>query len=128
MGHPIRILLAEDDDVVRKIVAEELRDCGFEVVEASSGGEMLVHIARTYYAGDAYFAYDLILSDVRMPTANGLQILETLRRAHWTTPVILMTALSDKRTREQAKALGAVLFEKPLDLDQLREKILEMVH
>jgi phosphoglycerate dehydrogenase-like enzyme len=40
-------LLAEDDDTVRNIVAAELRRDGFEVVEASSGGEMLLHIART---------------------------------------------------------------------------------
>jgi DNA-binding response OmpR family regulator len=66
---------------------------------------------------------DLLISDVRMPTCTGMQILEQLRAAHWQTPVILMTAFGDAATRQHAKALGAVLFDKPFDIDDLRTAV-----
>jgi CheY-like chemotaxis protein len=123
---PPCVLVADDDDVSRRAVAMVLRADGYEVIEAASGGDLLVSIARTYGAGNAYFAFDAIVSDLRMPVCGGLEVLEALRRAHWSTPFILMTAYADKAARAKAQALGAILFEKPIDLDDLRTTLLEL--
>jgi DNA-binding response OmpR family regulator len=122
-----RVLLAEDDDEMRALVAAALRGDGYEVVEASDGGRLLVAITDAYADGSAREAFDLVVSDVRMPVSSGLSVLESLRKASWTTPVILMTAFGDDATRSRAEALGAVLFDKPFDVDDLRTIALNLV-
>ncbi len=124
-GDRPRILLAEDDDDMRSLVAAALRDDGHEVVEAGDGGRLLVHLARAY--GAKTMSYDLLVSDVKMPVCSGLQILESLRLARWPTPVILMTAFGDEQTRARAEGLGAVMFMKPFDMDDLRTAVLNLL-
>ena len=122
-----RVLLAEDDDDMRSLVADCLREDGCDVVEASDGGRMLVRLARAYSSPDAANPYELVVADIRMPVCTGLQILESLRRASWRTPAILMTAFGDEQTRAHADALGAVIFLKPFDLDDLRTAALHLI-
>jgi CheY-like chemotaxis protein len=119
---PFRILVAEDETEMRRIVVETLREDGYEVVALADGGRLLVDIAARLKAkeGSDDEAVDLIVSDIRMPICTGLQILEVLRKAGWPTPVILMTAFGDDETRRHAESLMAVLFDKPFDLDDLR--------
>jgi DNA-binding response OmpR family regulator len=121
---PPHILVAEDDDDMRSLVAGALRDDGHDVTEAGDGGRMLVRLARAY-GGDA--RYDLLVSDVRMPVCSGLQILENLRLARWHTPFILMTGFGDEQTRARAEALGATVFTKPFDMDDLRAAVLKLL-
>ncbi len=116
-----RILVAEDDIEMRRLVVGALRKDGYEVEEAADGGRMLVKIAAQYTRPDE--AIDLIISDIRMPVSSGLQILKGLRDAHWRVPVILMTAFGDDETRSRAEDLGAVLFDKPFALDDLRAAV-----
>jgi DNA-binding response OmpR family regulator len=124
---PPRILVAEDDAELRDLVATKLRMDGHEVIEVADGGRLLVRLASAYIAGRSYDAFDLIVSDVRMPVCSGLQIVEGLRRAHWPTPVILMTAFGDDATRARAERLGALLFDKPFDVDDLRATVRHIV-
>jgi DNA-binding NtrC family response regulator len=71
----------------------------------------------------------LIISDVRMPGVSGLDVLATLRREDWSTPVILMTAFGDLETRAEARRLGAkALFDKPFDVDDLRTAVSWFLH
>ena len=49
------------------------------------------------------------------------------RKANWQTPVILMTAFGDDSTRRRAEALGAILFDKPFDVDDLRTIALNLI-
>lgn len=122
---PHRILLAEDDDEWRDLIALTLRRDGHYVIEASDGGRLLVRMAAAYKRTQDSF--DLVISDIRMPVCSGLQVLEALRYAHWPTPVILMTAFGDEATRNRVEKLGAVLFDKPFDLDDLRTAVLNLV-
>ena len=105
---------------MRSLVADALRADGYEVVELADGGRLLVDIAGRLKGGGAGDSLDLLVSDIRMPICSGLQLLAALRDAHWMTPVILMTAFGDEATRRHAESLGAVLFDKPFDLDDLR--------
>ena len=116
---PPRVLVAEDDLEMRRLVVETLRRSGLDVTEASDGGRLLVQIGKAYAAEDASSAFDLIVSDVRMPVCSGLQILRGLREAHWQTPIIMMTAFGDDETRRSAEALGAVLLDKPFEMADL---------
>jgi DNA-binding response OmpR family regulator len=124
---PARVLLAEDDAEMRALVASALRQDGYEIIEVSDGGRMLVQLASAYGAGQRRESYDLLISDIRMPVCSGLQILESLRSAHWTTPAILMTAFGDDRTRKRASGLGALLFAKPFDVDDLRTAVMHLL-
>jgi DNA-binding response OmpR family regulator len=120
---PPRILLAEDDAEMRRLVAEALRRDGYELICVSDGGRLLVTLAHEFVDRSGGDLADLIVSDLRMPICSGMQILEQVRAAHWPIPVILMTAFGDRRTREHARMLGAVLFDKPFDLDDLRTAV-----
>jgi CheY-like chemotaxis protein len=123
--HRARILLAEDDDEMRSLLAEILRGDGYDVVEVGDGGRLLVLLARAYVAHSP--PCDLLVSDVRMPVCSGLQILENLRLAHWQTPAILMTAFGDEQTCARAQGLGAVMFTKPFEVDDLRTAVLHLL-
>ncbi len=125
---PYRILVAEDDVEMRRLVADTLREDGYEVLELPDGGRLLVNVAARMKAGaDSEVAVDLIISDIRMPICTGLQILEALRQAQWHAPVILMTAFGDKATRKQAEDLNAVLFDKPFEMEDLRSTVINLL-
>ena len=76
-------------------------------------------------------AIDLIVTDIRMPGQTGLSIVEGLRNGSkpgsWRIPVMLMTAFGDAETHAEAKRLGAVIFDKPFDLDDFRACAMNMV-
>jgi DNA-binding response OmpR family regulator len=118
-----RVLVAEDDPEMRRLVADALRKDGYEVIEEPDGGRLLVRIAAIYAFRSTADPFDLIVSDIRMPVCSGLDILKGLRDAHWHTPVILMTAFGDDETRARAEKLGALLFDKPFALAALRSTV-----
>jgi CheY-like chemotaxis protein len=121
------VLVADDDEEMRSLVVEALREDGYQVVQAVDGGRLLVEIAECLKLGGGTGSVDLIVSDIRMPVCSGLQILSALRDAHWRTPVILMTAFGDAATRRHAESLAAVLFDKPFDMDDLRTAVANML-
>ena len=122
---PPRIILAEDDPDMRSVLAEVLRKDGYLVQEAEDGGRLLVRVTARYLHPEV--DVDLIISDIRMPVCTGLQILSGLRDTHWRVPVILMTAFGDDQTRAHAELLGAVLFDKPFPIDDLRTAVRNLV-
>lgn len=113
---------------MRRLVADALRKDGYEIVEESDGGRLLVRIAAIYSFEGTSDPFDLIVSDIRMPVCSGLDILKGLRDAHWTTPVVLMTAFGDDETRQRATALDALLFDKPFTMQSLRARVRELLH
>jgi DNA-binding response OmpR family regulator len=121
------VLVADDDAEMRHLVAESLRKDDYDVVEEADGGRLLVRIAAIYTLGEANDPVDLIVSDIRMPVCTGLDILKGIREAHWTTPVILMTAFGDDETRARAVKLGALLLDKPFQMSALRLVVHELL-
>jgi len=122
-----RIVVAEDDAQMRRVVAEALRADGHHVIELVDGAQLLIRIARQYRRSEPAENIDLIVSDIRMPVITGLAILRGLRDAHCKTPVILMTAFGDEPTRRAAEELGAYLFDKPFKMSQLRTVVRAML-
>ena len=126
-GRPARILLAEDDAEMRSMLSTALRSDGYEVVEASSGSDLLEEISMLLFRGEAIPA-DLIVSDERMPGLLGSEVLAGLRRARWPTPFVLITGFGDDDTHREAFRLGAsAVFDKPFDLDELRRTVVELL-
>ncbi len=124
---PPRVLVAEDDADMRRLVSEALRQDGYDVTALADGGRLLVSLAHEFVDNNGAELPDLLLSDVRMPICTGMQILEQLRGAHCRIPVILMTAFGDTATRDHARTLGALLFDKPFDLDDLRTAVASLL-
>lgn len=120
-----RILVAEDDDEMRQLIVEALSRDGYDVREAVDGGRLLVEITAQLQNPET--EVDLIITDIRMPVCTGFDIIKGLRDAHCDTPVIVMTAFGDDRTRTQAAELDAILFDKPFTLDDLRTAIVNLV-
>jgi DNA-binding response OmpR family regulator len=114
---PARVLVAEDDPEMLETLVELLRAQGYDVQGATDGGRLLVELTRG--AKCSYESVDLIISDVSMPVCSGMQIVETLRAAHCTVPVVLITGDTDERMRMHAERVGAVLLLKPFDLAAL---------
>ncbi len=120
-----RLIVADDDDEMRRLVAEALRRDGHRVAEARDGALLLASIAESF--DDECEPWDLIVSDVRMPGFSGLDLLAALRASESQTPVILMTAFPDQLTRVKAEHLGATLIGKPFDVKDLRTAVIRLL-
>lgn len=116
-----RILVAEDDAEMRRLVVEILRKDGHEVFEAADGRGLLAALTAQVADNLSFPALDLILSDVRMPVHNGLEALEQLARGRLS--IIVMTAFADDEIRRRAARLGAVLLDKPITVSALRDAV-----
>jgi DNA-binding response OmpR family regulator len=122
-----RILLAEDDYDMRKLLTWSLSKSGYEVIECPDGIHLLDHV-RTFFPPAEPEDFDLIISDIRMPGITGLEVLEGTREYKEFPPMILITAFGDEETHEQARRLGAVaIFDKPFEIDDLLTKVREIV-
>jgi DNA-binding NtrC family response regulator len=111
-----RILVIDDDAGVRESMARMLRSAGYTVLVAASGEEGF-DLAR----GDAF---DVILSDMRMPGLSGLDILKKLRDVNVDACFIVMTGFGTVDTAVEAMKLGAVDFvQKPFFRDELLMRV-----
>jgi CheY-like chemotaxis protein len=118
-----RVLLAEDDPTMRHLLAEVLRDAGYEVVEARDGVALLNWIESTTWCSPEE-AFDCVVSDIQMPDVTALEVMKVLRRTPWGTPIVLVSAYADDRTKAVAEQLGAVaVIDKPPDLKALRAAV-----
>ncbi len=118
-----RVLLAEDDQAFRLLLATVLRADGYEVLEAGNGAELLDFVAFGLMGGQAKRSFDLIVSDIEMPGYTGLEVLDGIRDACVGIPVILITAFGDSEKHQAAERLGARLLDKPFDLAELEQAV-----
>ena len=110
------VVVVEDDEWLRPLLADLLSDEGYRVLEAGSGLEGLYRIEQDLP--------DLVVLDVGLPWRSGLAVLEDLR-AHQRTrgvPVFLVSGSVDLVETQQAKRATAA-FHKPLDVEALLAKI-----
>lgn len=123
----LRVLVAEDDDEMRKLLLETLRAEGYEVVECRDGADFLLQL-QSFIVNTRSMDFDVIISDIIMPGLTGLEILEDLHECKGFPPMILITAFGDKGTRARAiKSGAAAIIDKPFEIDDLLAKIREIV-
>ena len=107
-----RILLAEDDEIMRISIYDRLRKYGWQVDEAEDGRKALVFYEKNQY--------DLVVSDIRMPGLDGRTLLDAIRRQSLDTDVIIMTAYGSIEDAIDCLRRGATEYIlKPFDLDDL---------
>lgn len=117
-----RILLAEDEEVLRMLIVDTLEDEGYEIDEACDGEEALEKITQR--------EYDLVLLDYMMPGMTGLDVTEKVRLMHEKAGlrILMLTAKSQKSDQDLARQIGVNYFMakpfSPLDLLDLVDRIL----
>src|ERR1700686_3985512 len=115
-----RILIAEDEESIRSLVARALRQDGHEVTTASDGAEALDVLVRQKGA------FELLLTDIRMPVMDGIALALAAARDHPDITILLMTGYADQR--ERATGLNMLIHDvitKPFTLATIRAAVNE---
>ena len=113
MPHQKNVLVVDDDDSLRRVVEYNLAEEGYRVVTAPDGAAGL----RAFQEGSV----DLVLTDVRMPDMDGLELLTRLKTMQPELPVIVLTAHGTINSAVEAMKLGASDYlTKPFNRDQLK--------
>lgn len=97
-----RVVVAEDETLIRLDIVEILRGEGFDVVAEADNGEKAVQLAQELKP-------DLVLMDVKMPVMDGITAAEQIVKAR-IAPVVLLTAFSQKELVERARDAGAMAY------------------
>jgi diguanylate cyclase (GGDEF)-like protein len=116
-----RVLLVDDDLVVRAKVSESLQEDGFEVILAKNGNDGITAYQEHHP--------DLILVDAVMPILDGFEFCEQLKNlGERLTPILMITSLDDNESVDRAFAAGATDYiTKPINLPILRQRVRNLV-
>jgi DNA-binding NtrC family response regulator len=107
-----KILVVDDEDLVRWSIREKLQKGGYTVVEAPTGAAGLEAAQGS--------GFDLAILDMKLPDTDGLSLMKELVRTHPDLQVVIMTAFSTVETAVEAMKLGASDYlPKPFNLDAL---------
>ncbi len=118
-----RILVAEDDSGVRILVSRALALEGHDVTTAEDGADALDRLIETNGA------FDLVLSDIRMPAMTGIELAHEIAASWPDLPVLLMTGYAEQK--EAAETLTAIIrgvVEKPFTLATIRARVSDVIN
>ncbi|MBX3197882.1 MAG: response regulator [Labilithrix sp.] len=120
------VFLADDDDLFRAVLRDELIAHGYAVEDVSDGAQALELLAM---AADGLAAPpDVVVLDVRMPGYSGLGVLNVMRRFAKRPPTLLLTAVPDTSIDVLARTMGAFgVLHKPVELDDILDAVEEAV-
>ena len=113
-----RILIAEDEDAIRGLIARALLQDGHDIMTANDGAEALDVLQRERGA------FELLLTDIRMPMMDGIALALAVARDHPEITILLMTAYADQR--ERASGLNTLIHDvitKPFTLATIRAAV-----
>lgn len=112
------VLVVEDDDRIRELIAMLMQSEGFKVVELGDGMEALNYLAACEVYRDDVRRPDLVIADIQMPAFSGLDLLMGMREHRLRPPVMLVTGITDEEVHREARRLGATcVINKPFDVD-----------
>jgi DNA-binding NtrC family response regulator len=118
-----RILIAEDEEGLRSLVARALSQDGHAVVTANDGAEALDVLTREQGG------FELLLTDIRMPIMDGIALALAAARDHPNVAILLMTGYADQR--ERASNLDALIHDviaKPFSLATIRNAVRDAIN
>jgi len=111
-----RILIADDQDMMRDSLASTLVREGHEVVAATDGAMALSRLSGA--------KFDMMITDLKMPKMTGIELLAEARRIRAEMPVVLMTAFATVQTAVEAMKLGAYDYiQKPFDGEEIKHLV-----
>ena len=109
----VKILIVDDEVVIRNILTEVLRDEGYEVDSSPSGDSAVEKLSRHYF--------DIVITDIRVPGLKGIDLLKKIKKIKPGTDVIIMTGFSSIDMAVETMRAGAVDYiTKPINIDQVR--------
>ena len=116
----MRILLAEDDEVLSNGISKALRQCGYTVDHVATGADADVAIAAA--------PFDLAILDLGLPQMEGLEVLKRMRASGKRFPVLIVTARDGLEDRVSGLDLGADDYmTKPFDLPELEARVRALI-
>ena len=114
----MKILVADDDPIIRKLLFEVLTNDGHQVTVTENGLEALKQTQRQ--------PFEVVFMDVHMPMMNGLEALIAIRRLHPDMPVAMMDSYPDQLVRQAVGRGALTCIHKPFDLNEIRNVIQEV--
>ena len=106
------ILLADDDDNLRRVLEFQLSEAGYKILTAADGAQAL----KIFTNND----FDCVITDLRMPNLSGMELLEKIKTINTETPVIVITAFGEVETAVSAMKAGAFDYiNKPFNRDEI---------
>ena len=111
-----RVLLVEDESVLRELAAENLQESGYDVIEAGDGASGLEVLQSSEHI-------DVLLSDIRLPGMNGYQLAEAGRSLRPELKIILMTGYAPGPMPPTLQNAVYRVLQKPFELDVLPELV-----
>jgi CheY-like chemotaxis protein len=116
MGQEVRILVVDDEAIIREFVAEVLED--FDVVHAVNGQDAIDKIPE--------LLPNLIITDIKMPIKGGDEVIKFAKHLNPKIPIIVITGYTSLDTANECVRLGADGFlSKPFTIAQLREEVVK---
>jgi CheY-like chemotaxis protein len=118
-----KILLAEDEEILRMLIVDTLEDNEYQIDEAADGEEALGYLEKSQY--------DLIILDYMMPIYTGLEVIEKVRKngINQNTKILMLSAKNQQTEQERVLGAGAEYFmSKPFSPLQLLEKVEEILN
>jgi CheY-like chemotaxis protein len=119
---PLKIVVTEDNGMLRRLLTLALSRDGHEVVETRNASELLDLMASRLIQ-EGRNPFDLVICEQMLPGISGFAVLAGLRRRDRSTPFILIT--SDREVQKSARRLGGVVLDRSLTLDAIRRAICE---
>lgn len=115
-GRSVRLLIVDDEEIVLSFARDALEDAGYEIELAASASEALKRVEREYF--------DFILTDIRMPEIDGLELARRAREKIPSVGIIFMTGYANLNTAKDAIKEGAYDYiMKPFELNELRQAV-----
>jgi len=112
-SHPLRVLVVDDEALIRWSLSELFADVGYDVTEASDGASAVAEASE----GEEF---DAIVLDYRLPDSNDLHLLEQIRQLQPQAAVVMMTAFGTPEITSGALKLGAYqVVSKPFDVHDM---------
>ena len=121
MRSPVRVMVVDDDERVRRIAARMLREEGYQVIEAKSAEQALERLADT---GEI----QLVLADIVMPGGmSGVELTEKILAGEPRCPVVLMSGYDRQFPKWDSAGVRVPLLIKPFTADQLIQQVVEVL-
>lgn len=114
------VLIVEDEAIVRELLVEVLEDQGYRILEAPNGPAGLKVL-------QSELPIDLLITDVGLPGMDGRQLVEQARTVRPGLPVLLITGYTDVAEANTSPAAGALMLQKPFDVDRLMLSIRQLI-
>ena len=109
-------LVVDDEERLRQVLTHVMRRDGFQCIEASNGIEALEQLQR--------YPVSLVLTDLRMPGMDGMELLRQVRARHSDVAVMMITAVPDVQAAVECLAIGAMDYlTKPFYLEEIRARV-----